>query len=150
MDWFVRWFIRAALAWLGVGVVLGTAMAFAPSTSVYRAAHMHANLLGFVAMMIFGVAYHVIPRFNGRPLHRRRWAVAHFWLANGGLFLLVAGWLVRFHLADPGRSLVAAGALLSAAGAGLFIVNLWITLTPRDALVVPGVGRSAPTPHGGY
>jgi cbb3-type cytochrome oxidase subunit 1 len=72
MDTFVRKFIRASVLWLVAGVVLGVVMTWLPGGMVYyRAAHMHANLLGFVSMMIFGVAYHVIPRFAGRPLHVR-------------------------------------------------------------------------------
>ena len=73
MEPFVRNFIRASLVWLGLGVSLGVAMVIVPQYAlVYRPAHMHANLLGFVSMMIFGVAYHVLPRFVGRPLHSSR------------------------------------------------------------------------------
>lgn len=131
MTWFVRWFIRSSLFWLGVGVTLGVVMAFRPASYAYRPAHMHANLLGFVSMMIFGVAYHVIPRFNGRPLHRQTWAKAHFWLANAGLLLMVCGWIGRAHDHAPATLLLRTGAALSVAGVALFIVNLWITLGRR-------------------
>ncbi|HUH12501.1 MAG TPA: hypothetical protein VMK65_05305 [Longimicrobiales bacterium] len=67
---YVHGFIRSALVWLAVGLALGVAMAFVQVALGWRPAHMHANLLGFVSMMIFGVAYHVIPRFAGAPLHR--------------------------------------------------------------------------------
>ncbi|HEU4829720.1 MAG TPA: hypothetical protein VFT04_11060 [Gemmatimonadales bacterium] len=69
MDRFVRAFLRASLAWLGLGVTLGVARAVHPAWIAYRPAHLHMNLLGFVTMMIFGVALHVIPQFTGRPLH---------------------------------------------------------------------------------
>ena len=65
MDWFAKAFIKAALVWLGLGVTLGVVMAVSPAAAVYRTAHLHMNLLGFVSMMIYGVAYHVIPRFTG-------------------------------------------------------------------------------------
>ncbi|HEX6588350.1 MAG TPA: hypothetical protein VF039_04960, partial [Longimicrobiales bacterium] len=68
MTPYVRRFIRSSLFWLGVGVVLGVLMTAWPAAIQYRTAHMHANLLGFVSMMIFGVAYHVMPRFSGNPL----------------------------------------------------------------------------------
>ena len=74
MEWFVKAFLKASLAWLALGVTLGLAMAAHPVWTVYRAAHMHMVLLGFVTMMIYGVAYHVIPRFAGFPLHSRRGA----------------------------------------------------------------------------
>lgn len=133
MEPFVRGFIKASLAWLGVGVLIGLSMAFWPAEALaYRPAHMHANLLGFVSMMIFGVAYHVIPRFTGNPLHDRRLAMIHFWVANAGLLLLVAGWIFRAlrpALAAPSIHL---GAVLSAIGAFAFIFNLWRTLEPAS------------------
>lgn len=129
MEPFVANFIRASLLWLGVGVLLGLWMVLAPGHAlVYRPAHMHANLLGFVSMMIFGVAYHVIPRFAGRPLRSRRAAAAHLVIANAGLALMVAGWITRVSAASVGTALLGAGALASAAGAFLFIGNIWQTL----------------------
>jgi len=133
MDWFVKAFLRASLAWLGAGVSLGLAMAMHPAWAVYRTAHLHMNLLGFVAMMIFGVAYHVIPRFTGHPLHSRRLAVAQWWLANAGLALFVAGLALLPHLrfGTPARVVVAAGGTLSAVAAYLFIYNVWRTIDGR-------------------
>jgi heme/copper-type cytochrome/quinol oxidase subunit 1 len=139
MDPFVRHFIRASLLWLGVGVVLGVLMALRPAAVVYRPAHMHANLLGFVSMMIFGVAYHVLPRFTGRPLHSPKLAGVHVWLANVGLALLVTGWLLRPHAVGVGL-VIAAGAITAAAGAFTFIYNIWRTLdagqTPAPVAVL--------------
>ena len=57
--------------------MMGTWMALAPGATMYRPAHVHLNLLGFVSMVIFGVAYHVIPRFTGHPLHNPRLAGGH-------------------------------------------------------------------------
>ena len=143
MDYFVRGFVRASLAWLGVGVLIGLSMAFSPMALVYRPAHVHANLLGFVSMMIFGVAYHVIPRFSGAPLFSRRLAGLHLWVANAGLALLVGGWIVRVSAAAPGQLMVGSGASLSALGAGFFIYNLWRTLDASRAPVrVPRPARA--------
>ncbi|HUF49370.1 MAG TPA: hypothetical protein VMN60_00965, partial [Longimicrobiales bacterium] len=75
MEPFVRRFIRSSLVWLGAGVLLGLWLSVDPAAVIYRPAHMHANLLGFVSMMIFGVAYHVLPRFTGNALRSRRGAV---------------------------------------------------------------------------
>ena len=76
MEWFVKAFLKASLAWLALGVTLGVAMAVHPAWTVYRLPHVHVLLLGFVTMMIYGVAYHVIPRFTGAPLYSRRLAGA--------------------------------------------------------------------------
>src|SRR5574338_1627850 len=134
MDWFVKAFLKASLAWLAAGVSLGLAMAVHPAWTIYRAAHLHMNLLGFVTMMIFGVAYHVIPRFTGHPLHSRRLATVHWWLANGGLGLFIAGFFLMPHTAfgTPGRAVVAAGGISSAAAAYLFIYILWRTIDGRS------------------
>ncbi|HEU0078479.1 MAG TPA: cbb3-type cytochrome c oxidase subunit I [Longimicrobiaceae bacterium] len=143
MDPFVRRFIRSSLVWLGVGVLIGVAMAVHPATVAFRPAHMHANLLGFVSMMIFGVAYHVIPRFTGRPLHAPRAAALHLWLANAGLAGMVAGFILRVYRWDVGMPVLGAGAVLSATGAMLFIHNIWRTLDapqPR-AGALPTVAR---------
>src|SRR3954469_13066679 len=95
-------FLQSSLSWLAMGVTLGVAMAAHPVWTVYRLAHVHMMLLGFVTMMICGVAYHVIPRFAGFPLHSRRAAVWHWWISNAGLVLMVAGFASRARGAESG------------------------------------------------
>lgn len=128
MEWFVRAFLKASLTWLGLGVTLGLLMAVRPTMIIYRPAHVHMNLLGFVTMMIYGIAYHVLPRFTGNPLHSRALAVWHFWIANAGLALMVAGWIVRPWQDTTGTVMLGTGGTLAALGAYLFIYNLWRTL----------------------
>lgn len=136
MDWFAQRFLKSALLSLGLGVIMGTWMALAPGAIIYRPAHVHLNLLGFVSMVIFGVAYHVIPRFTGHPLHNPRLAGAHWYIANIGLITLIGGFLLVPHRPAAARLLLAAGALTSGAGSFLFIYNLWRTIDGR-----------APTPN---
>jgi cytochrome c oxidase cbb3-type subunit 1 len=130
MDWFVKAFLKASLAWLAAGVSLGLALAVHPAWAAYRTAHLHMNLLGFVAMMIFGVAYHVIPRFTGHPLHNRRLAAVQWWLANGGLVVFVVGLalLPNTMYSVTARVIVAAGGLLSATASYVFVYNIWRTI----------------------
>jgi cbb3-type cytochrome oxidase subunit 1 len=146
MDWFVKAFLKASLAWLGLGVILGLAMAVHPVWTVYRAVHLHMNLLGFVAMMIFGVAYHVIPRFTGHPLYSRRLATLHWWSANAGLTLFSFGLAAQAQAARPAAAMLGVGGTLSAAGAFAFIFNVWVTIDgPRKLPSVPNL-RSAKSP----
>jgi cbb3-type cytochrome oxidase subunit 1 len=128
MEWFVRNFIKASLAWLALGVTLGVAMAVVPHWVVYRPAHMHMNLLGFVTMMIYGVAYHVIPRFSGNPLYSARLATVHWWTANAGLAAMVTGFAVRPQAGRVALPVLGLGAVLSAAGAYMFVYGLWRTI----------------------
>lgn len=140
---YVRGFIRASLVWLAIGILIGVAMAFWPAGHiVYRPAHAHANLLGFVSMFIFGVSYHVLPRFVGRPLPSERMATWHLWIANFGLALLVSAWLAGPTWTEAGRLLLIAGAFFSVLGAALFIVNAWRITSRRSSVeMVPPAGR---------
>ncbi len=124
----VIWFIKASLAWLAIGVTMGVMMAIWPVMAVYRPAHFHMLFLGFVTMMIAGVGYHVIPRFAATQLHAPKLPPIHFFLANIGLALLVAGFAVRVSARTPGVVLLASGGTLSAAGAYALAWNLWRTL----------------------
>jgi cbb3-type cytochrome oxidase subunit 1 len=127
MEWFVKAFLKASLAWLALGVTLGVAMAAHPAWTVYRPAHVHMVLLGFVAMMIYGVAYHVIPRFAGHPLHARRAAGWHWWASNVGLALMALGFVLRAR-GVAAAPLLAAGGALGAAGAYTFAYLVWRTI----------------------
>ena len=133
MDSFVRHFIKSSLAWLAGGVLLGVAMAAKPELIIYRPAHMHMNLLGFVTMMIFGVGYHLLPRLGGSPLRWKWMPVFHLWMANAGLALMVAGFFLRPTYTVAGQVTLVVGAISSATGALSFVLNIWRTL---DAGVV--------------
>ena len=95
---------------------------------------MHMLLLGFVTMMIFGVAYHVIPRFVGFSLHRPWLAGAHWWIANAGLLLMVIGFVARVHVTTLATVAIAVGGVLSALGAYLFVYVIWRTIDGPDQL----------------
>ncbi|MCC6771634.1 MAG: cbb3-type cytochrome c oxidase subunit I [Gemmatimonadaceae bacterium] len=128
MDWFSKAFLKSSLTWFGIGTTLGAVMSTWPSTTMYRTAHFHMNLLGFVSMMIFGVAYHAIPRFVGHPLHQRRLAIVHWWVANIGLAILSTGFMLVPTIGARAFPVQAVGGTLSAVGAYLFIYNIWRTL----------------------
>ena len=135
MGGYVVRFLRASLAWLAAGVSLGVAMAVHPAWAVYRTAHLHMLLLGFVTMMIAGVAYHVLPRFAATPLHSPRLAAMHFIVANVGVACMAAGFMVRANGVAAGPLLLGMGGMLSAIGAYAMAWNLWRTLDARA--VVP-------------
>jgi len=114
-------FIYTSLLYLLVGTVLGGLFFLFPGLRAYRYIHGHANLVGFVTFMIFGVAYHILPRFRGRPLYSEGLAWAQFWLAQVGL----AGLLLFEALGSP---LAKAFALVLALSFLLFIYNIGRTL----------------------
>ena len=131
MDWFVKAFLKASVSWLALGVTLGVAMGTHPAWSIYRTAHLHMLLLGFVGGMIFGVAYHVIPRFVGSPLRSPRAAGAHWWLGNAGLAIMVVGFILRAQGKPVSSVLLGVGGTLAALGAYIFAYLIWMTLDWR-------------------
>lgn len=143
MEWFTKFFLKASLFWLALGVSLGAAMAMHRPLTVYRTAHLHMTLLGFVAMMIFGVGYHVLPRIAGHPLHSRTMAGLHWWIANAGLVVLAAGFALSARGLEPAGALLAVGGGASASGAYLFACNIWRTLDGPGAMR-RGTGRPLP------
>ena len=78
-------FIFAGITYLVIGVTLGVLFFIIPATRVLNIVHAHLNLVGFVTFFIFGVAYHILPRFRGKPLYSDKLAWWQFWLANIGL-----------------------------------------------------------------
>jgi cytochrome c oxidase cbb3-type subunit 1 len=125
VDWAPRTFVKAGLVWLTGGVTLGLAMAIEPSWIVYRPAHVHMNLLGFVTMIIFGVGYQILPRMMGYGLWSPRLAVVHWWLANVGLAAMVTGFFLRPGRWPLGSAVLIGGGLLEAVGAYAFAFNLF-------------------------
>jgi cbb3-type cytochrome oxidase subunit 1 len=147
MDPVVVLFLRASLVWLVAGVTLGVGMAVRPAMVTYRTAHIHMLLLGFVAGMIFGVGYHVFPRFAGHPLWSRRLVRLHWWLANAGVAVMAAAFALRAGGVTWSHALLGAGGTSAALGAYLFAWNIWRTLggsTTRQ-VVTTGAAR-APLP----
>ena len=132
MDWFIKAFIRSSLLWFATGILLGVAMAVQPAWVVYRPAHAHMNVVGFLTMLVFGVGYQLLPRLFGHPLHSRRLAIWHLFLANSGLAGLVAGFLLQPHYVGA-KWLTAAGGTTYALGAFFWVWNLWHTFNEADA-----------------
>ncbi|MBS4098376.1 MAG: hypothetical protein KGZ83_16255 [Sulfuricella sp.] len=87
--------------------------------------HGHVMLLGFILMMIYGIALHVLPRFGGFPLYSERMADWQLYAANSGLPLMMGGWL-RFS-----DGWVIAGGILSYMAIVLFGLNMILTVRQR-------------------
>lgn len=130
MDKEVVWFIRLSMAYFLVGSLLGVIFAAYPGSMYqdYISVHVHLNLVGWMSMMIFGVGYHILPRFSGRPLWSRRLAVMQFWLANIGLIGMAAGWVMRGGGSDTGTYVLAAFSVVMFASIAMFVFNMMKTV----------------------
>lgn len=87
-----RFAIAAGLVYFLVANLLGLLLGTGVLSYTWRPAHAHLNLLGFVSMMIYGVAYHALPRFRGVPFRRTRFAFAQVLLANIALLGMALSW----------------------------------------------------------
>ena len=133
MEWFVKAFIRASLAWFALGIVLGVSIAAHPAWVAYRPVHAHMTVVGFLTMMVFGVGYQLLPRLFGHALHSRGMAVAHWWLANVGLAAMVVGFFLQPHVGPRSAPVTATGGVMFALGALGFVYNMWRTFNLADA-----------------
>jgi len=124
MESYARNFIRVSILSLLLGMLLGLAMAGSTALTVYIPVHTHLLLIGFMAMMIFGVGYHIIPRFQGHAQIPWAWATLHFWLASAGLVLMLLGWVLRIQRRGPSWILELGGGL-EFTGVIVFLVIIW-------------------------
>lgn len=122
MDRYTKGFVVASLVYFFLAAVLGIWMGGTDAAGWVRFAHVHFNLLGFMAMMIYGVGYFILPRFNGRTLRWPSWVPAHFYVANLGLIGMVATAPER-----PSTGFILFS-VLSVISTGMFAVNLGATM----------------------
>ena len=145
MDRYTKGFVVASLFYFFLAAVLGIWMGGADAAEWVRFAHVHFNLLGFMSMMIYGVGYFILPRFNGRTLHWPSWVPIHFFIANIGLLGMVGTAAER-----PSTGFILFSAL-SVISAGMFAVNLGATMliepAKEEEKEEPAEAPSAPAPQ---
>jgi len=126
MDKYAKAFVKASMIYLGIGAITGICMVLWPDIrfAVTRL-HTHINLLGFMAMMIFGVGYHILPRFMGRPVYSHRLGNIQVWLANITLIGLSISWILETSQGGIWHFLAIAFGMGQVISVFLFIVNLW-------------------------
>jgi cytochrome c oxidase cbb3-type subunit 1 len=91
--------------------------------------HSHLNMLGWVSMMIYGVGYHILPKFMGRAMHSKALGEIQFWMANIGLVAMLLFYTVNVY--SPSGALVmvtVAAGVLETVSIFLFFYNMLMTL----------------------
>lgn len=134
MEKYAKLFTKASLIYLVLGVIIAVAMAVNPVLGPrLRFVHIHFNLLGFMTMFMAGVAYHVLPRFNARPVPWPDGVKYHFILHNVGLIGMCAA-QVAGGLTDDGlpHILFVLFSFIGAAGLFIMVGNLYMVLRPVD------------------
>jgi cytochrome c oxidase cbb3-type subunit 1 len=132
MDKYAKAFVKASMIYLGIGAITGIGMVLWPDIrfAVTRV-HTHINLLGFMAMMIYGVGYHILPRFMGRPVYSHRLGNLQAWLANITLTGLSISWILETLQGGIWRSLAILFGIGQVFSIFLFIVNLWMSMVAQ-------------------
>jgi heme/copper-type cytochrome/quinol oxidase subunit 1 len=137
----VRRYVKTSFAFLVAGLLLGgyiligefVAGVYPPR--LFITAHVHLLLVGFMLMLVMGVATWMFPR-PARDDTRYRPGLAEtvYWVMTAATAVRAsAEVLAGLSGAPPLRWLVAAGGLGQLAGAALFVLNMW----PRVRM--PGV-----------
>lgn len=138
MHSLVRRFIKTGIAFLFVGLALGVWMIGEreiagrfPSPWLVSA-HTHAILVGFVMMMILGVALWLFPRPEKDDARYDPNLVAlSYWLLAAGTALRVAGEVAHVWVDVPAlRLAVLLAGVAQALGIGVFFVTMWSRIRP--------------------
>jgi cbb3-type cytochrome oxidase subunit 1 len=133
MPSLIRRYIKTSFAFLIAGVLLGSYVSVAqfllgtyPARLVITA-HVHLLLVGFMLMMVMGVATWMFPRPARDDLrYRPELAEAVYWVMTAATCVrALAEMLSAYSDSTPLRVLVALGGLGQAGGVVLFVVNMW-------------------------
>lgn len=149
MDRFARWFILSSLVYLIFGSFLGMLMIAGPRGTFggldyyFLPTHAHIHLLGWVSMMIFGVAYHVFPRFLAKKIYSTKLAWVHFWLAQIGLIGMSVFFVLNRAQEGQWRTGLALSGITSFLAVLCFVYNMFRTFLalPRSTF---GLGAGGP------
>ena len=137
----VRRFLKTAIAFLIIGLVLGVWMIVERDllgrfpSSYLVSAHTHAILVGFVMMMILGVALWLFPRpAKDDARYAPRLAEASYWLVASGTAIRIAGELLQPRVdALWIRVTTVLAATMQTAGIALFFWTMWSRIRPAGS-----------------
>lgn len=138
MHSLVRRYLKTGIAFLTLGLALGLWMMIErellqrfPSPYVVSA-HTHAILVGFVMMMILGVALWLFPRpAKDDTRYSPRAAEIAYWLVGGGTLARVIAEVARASVNAAWLRIATVGAgLLQIAGLLVFFYSMWSRIRP--------------------
>ncbi|MDQ2670403.1 MAG: cbb3-type cytochrome c oxidase subunit I [Gemmatimonadota bacterium] len=152
MPPLVRRYLKTAILFLAVGLTIGlTLLVRRELLGIWPApylvtAHVHAVLVGFVVMMIFGVALWMFPRAaRDDTRYDPRAAEVAYWLVTSGTALRMLAELLRSEWSHPAlRWAVVGAALAQVLGAGVFFRAMWSRI--RQVGQQPAARVTAPPP----
>lgn len=118
-----------SIIYLGIAAVLGIVMLGNQNVMAMKFVHSHLNMLGWVSMMIYGVGYHILPRFMGRPLYSNKMGEAQFYLANISLVAMLLFYALNvYNPSSLYRMVMVVSGAVQAFAVFLFFYNMLMTL----------------------
>ena len=121
-------FIKSSLIYFAIAVLVGLDITFMPGhLGSMMPVHAHLMLLGWITRMIYGVAYHILPRFSASPLYSDKMANVQFYLAHIGLIGMAVSFAMRSYV-DAGGMLLIVFSIIEAISIILFVFNMLMTL----------------------
>jgi heme/copper-type cytochrome/quinol oxidase subunit 1 len=129
----VRRYVKTSFVFLAAGVLLGAwiiVSEFLLGTHpprLFITAHTHLLLVGFMLMIVMGVATWMFPRpARDDTRYRPELAEAVYWVMTLSTVLrALAEIVVSLSGAPIWRPIIALGGLGQLAGAALFVINMW-------------------------
>jgi heme/copper-type cytochrome/quinol oxidase subunit 1 len=139
----VRRYLKTAIAFLGVGLMLGGwSLVLRELRGSYPSpylisAHTHALLVGFVMMMILGVALWLFPRPEKADVrYDPRTASVAYWLVTLGTAGRIAGELLRMGSSGaPLRWGIVLAGFAQIVGIGVYFYTMWSRIRPVGSKV---------------
>jgi len=139
MPPLTRWYLKSALGYFVAALLAGIALTapagfpLPPAMAILGPVYFHLFMVGWVAQLIFGIAYWLFPRYSKeQPRGSEPLAAATYVLLNAGLLLRTVGEPLHTLWPTAGWGwLVALSAVLQwVAGMG-FVLNTWGRIKER-------------------
>jgi cbb3-type cytochrome oxidase subunit 1 len=129
----VRRYIKTSFVFLALGLLLGGWLSVSQfilgvyPPRLHITAHAHLLLVGFMVMIVMGVATWMFPRpARDDARYRPGLAEAVYWVITLSTAVRAAAEILApLSEAPPLRWAIALGGLGQLAGAGLFVLNMW-------------------------
>ena len=145
MTPLVRRYIKTSFVFLLAGLLLGGWIIVSEFVfgryppRLFITAHVHLLLVGFMLMIVMGVATWMFPRpARDDAGYRPSLAEAAYWVMTISTVVRAAAELsAGFSPAPLLRLAIAAGGLGQLAGAGLFVMNMWRRVRMPPAAAPP-------------
>ena len=133
MPTLVRRYVKTSFAFLVWGLLVGGYILVAEflvgtyPPRLFITAHVHLLLVGFMLMMVMGVATWMFPRpSRGDARYRPELASAVYWVMTVSTALRASAELAAgFTAASSVRIAIVAGGLGQLVATALFVVNMW-------------------------